>query len=702
MLATLLICIISYFIGAIPTGFWVGKLLKGIDIRTVGSGSTGATNVLRSVGKGPAIFVLVFDLCKGMLPVLLGIAACISKENPAPPPWHGQIFPLPDFLMLTAGSQDEKSPSHTYLMQFMIKNFIPATLGAIISMIGHSKSIFLNFQGGKSAATGLGTLTAMHPLCGVCTFIVFVSTIYVGRFVSLGSMLAAASGPFFMYYFTHGQLSFVIYNVIGSSYVIIRHKSNIQRLLAGTEPKIGQKVDTNKTPPPADADGQANSTQDSVQSSAQDDTPANHNGTPPAAGHNGAPPAGPGADQSDPPANPPSANPKTAGAILLLLALAFSPFQSAYSADDASAGNKRTSIAEAKKAKAKDSTPSSGEVFITAPPATITPEEANNIKLYKTDSPAVVNVTSSKVTPEMVMFGISPQASDTGSGSIISPDGYVLTNFHVINGASMVRVTLFDGTPFMATVVGTDPQNDLAVLKIDAGARKLSVIKFGDSSKLEVGRRIYAIGNPFGLDLTMTSGIISSVGRTLKTEAGHVIKGVLQVDAAINPGNSGGPLLDSQGNMVGVTTAILSKVQQSAGIGFAIPINVVKQIVPQLIAHGVVLRPDTGILQVRPIPGTGLMVVAIDPAGPAAEAGLKGPTVRKGKAGAFEFTQVDNSTADIIVGIDNQHVATVDDLLSYVETKKPGQVVTLNVLRQGTREVARIPLKLAETKLPNG
>jgi S1-C subfamily serine protease len=158
-------------------------------------------------------------------------------------------------------------------------------------------------------------------------------------------------------------------------------------------------------------------------------------------------------------------------------------------------------------------------------------------------------------------------------------------------------------------------------------------------------------------------------------------------------------MLDTQGNMVGVTTAILSRVGQSSGIGFAIPINVVKRIVPELIAHGQVLRPDTGILQVRPLPNNGgLMIVTMDPSGPAAEAGLKGPTIRKGQAGAFEFTQVDNSTADVIVGIDSQTVATVDDLLSYIETKKPGQVVTLNVLRQGSREISRIPVKLAETK----
>lgn len=647
MLASILICIVAYLLGSIPTGYWLGKLLKGIDIRTVGSGSTGATNVLRSVGKGPAVFVLVFDMFKGAFPVLLGIAA-------SEPPGH-QSIPLPDFLTL------QSDPSAAQ-MKFYIDHAILAGIAGILAMIGHSKSIFLGFQGGKSAATGLGTLAAMSPVAGACMFGVFVGTIAIGRFVSVGSMAAAFVGPFLMYYFTHGKMTFVIYNIIGSSYVIIRHQSNIKRLLAGTEPKIGQKADDKKVEDKKDEEKSEKKS-----------------------------------DQSK---------------IILLLALALSLGQTAGLAETSSKPHPQKSSTKGiiaaksgtdpKKSKS-DSASEFPEVFASAGPAPITPEEATNIKLYKNCSQAVVNVTSSKITPaEVIMYGISPDAgADTGSGSIISPDGYILTNYHVINGASMVRVTLHDGTQFMAKVVGTDPANDLAVLKIDAGARKLASIKLGDSSKLEVGRRIYTIGNPFGLDLTMTSGIISSVGRTLRTEAGHVIKGVLQTDAAINPGNSGGPLLDTQGNMIGVTTAILSKVQQSAGIGFAIPINIVKRIVPQLIAKGFVLRPDLGILRVRlsPTPsGTGLMVVATDPNGPSAQAGLKGPTVRRGQQGPFEVVQVDNSTADIIIGIDSQQVNSVDDLLSYVETKKPGQVVTLNVLRQG--QATRIPVKLAETKAP--
>ena len=650
MLAVLLICVFSYFLGAIPTGYCIGKWVKGIDIREVGSRSTGATNVARSVGFAWGVFVMVFDMLKGAVPVLLAIAVCDPQGH--------QSIPLPDCLSLTAGTDLPKwqvECARWYVLPFF---------AALIALIAHSKSIFLGFQGGKSAATGLGALAAMSPLAGLCMFTVFVVTILVGRYVSLGSIAAAAVGPFFMHLFTHGDKpSFVIFNIVGSSYVIIRHKTNIQRLLKGTERKIGEKAEEVKEEP-AGVDGKAEKF--------KEDSPKDGDG---------------------------KAN--SGLKILLALALSVSVFQSAGSAEKPQA--KKTAIAANANDKGSKSSPGkSGQdsakepnVFISAPPAPITADEATNIRVYKQDSKAVVNVTTVNVTPEAIMFGMTAP-SETGSGSIISPDGYILTNNHVVNNARMVRVSLFDGTSFAAKLVGVDPDNDLAVLKIDPGTRKLSVIKFGDSSRLEVGRRVFAIGNPFGLDLTMTSGIISSVGRTMRTENGRVIKGVIQTDAAINPGNSGGPLLDTQGNMIGVTTAILGKVQQSAGIGFAIPINVVKRIVPQLVAHGVVMRPNLGILKVT-VTDVGLMISALDLQGPAAEAGLRGPAVRRGRINGFDFMQVDNSAADVIVGIDSQRVSSVDDLLSYVETKKPGQVVTLNVLRQG--QVTRVPVKLAETKV---
>ncbi len=689
MLAATIICIFSYFMGAIPTGYWIGKVLKGIDIRKEGSCSTGATNVLRCVGKGPAVFVLIFDMFKGAFPVVLAIAASapISERFVDLPPW-----------LYLLGPEDKGGAFETAFAHYYI---LPAIV-AFIALLAHAKSIFLNFGGGKSAATGLGALAAMNPLAGLCMFIVFVSTIYIKKYVSLGSIAAAVSGPFLMHYFTHGtRPSFVIFNIVGSSYVILRHQANIKRLLNGTEPKIGKKARDAETQESQSISEDQSNPNEEKKSSEDNKTGEEKNMK---------------ADEKQK-----GDFKNTAGAIVLLLslsmgiasnvsasnttpaekpALAQEGKQSSWQAKSASikiAANSSTKKVKADKADTKNSNSSNEnlpDVFTSAPPAPVTAEEATNIRVYKTDSKAVVNVTTINTSPEAVMFGMT-SPSETGSGSIISTDGYILTNNHVVNGASMVRVSLFDGTTFQAKLVGTDPDNDLAVLKIEPGTRKLATIKFGDSSRLEVGRRVYAIGNPFGLDLTMTSGIISSVGRTMRTENGRVIKGVLQTDAAINPGNSGGPLLDTQGNMIGVTTAILGKVQQSAGIGFAIPINVVKRIVPQLIAHGVVLRPNLGILKVTPT-DVGLMITAIDPQGPAAEAGLHGPTVRRGKINGFDFVQVDNSSADTIIGVDSQRVASVDDLLSYVETKKPGQVVTLNVLRQG--QVTRLPVKLGDAK----
>lgn len=245
MLATIIICIFAYFLGAIPTGYWVGKVLKGIDIRTVGSCSTGATNVMRCVGKGPAVFVLIFDMLKGAFPVLLGIAA-------SDPP-GARLLPLPGWLCILGADGFSTNVPETIFANYYI---LPA-IAAMIALVGHSKSIFLGFGGGKSAATGLGALAAMNPYTGLCMFTVFVSTIYIKKYVSLGSILAAASGPFLMHYFTHGQRpSFVIFNIVGSSYVIIRHRANIGRLLKGTEPKFGQK---SKDPPAEDSSDTLNS-----------------------------------------------------------------------------------------------------------------------------------------------------------------------------------------------------------------------------------------------------------------------------------------------------------------------------------------------------------------------------------------------------------------------------------------------------------
>lgn len=324
------------------------------------------------------------------------------------------------------------------------------------------------------------------------------------------------------------------------------------------------------------------------------------------------------------------------------------------------------------------------------PAQQISPEEALNIKVYKATNRGVVNITSIG-SPEELYFNIMPHEG-SGSGSIISQDGYILTNNHVLAGNTNVRVTLWDGTNLAAAVVGTDPANDLAVIKIDPPPGvKLTVIPMGDSSRLEVGRRVLALGNPFGLDRTLTDGIVSSIGRTLRTESGRLVKGIIQTDAAINPGNSGGPLLDLSGQMVGINTAILSRAGQSAGIGFAIPVNIAKRIVPELIAHHAISRPDLGILMAQQL-DIGLRVVRLDPNGPAARAGISGPKVRVFQNGPFTIQSVDNASADIIVRVDERPVRTADDLLSYIDEKKAGEIVTLTVLRQG--RLIKIPVKL--------
>lgn len=342
-------------------------------------------------------------------------------------------------------------------------------------------------------------------------------------------------------------------------------------------------------------------------------------------------------------------------------------------------------LAEARKGA---SAPAGAITFSTPVSANLTPDEQVNVRVYKQANRGVVNIAP--VTDSDIFYNIEPQGG-MGSGSIISADGYILTNYHVIEQARQIRVTLYDGTMVQADLVGQDPSTDLAVIKIaPIPNKKLTVIPMGDSAHLEVGRRVFAIGNPFGLDRSMTTGIISSLSRTYQTENHRVLRGIIQTDAAINPGNSGGPLLDSAGQMIGITSAIFSKAGQSAGIGFAIPTSLAKKIVPELIAHHGISRPDIG-LQVMPTE-RGLFVVRVEPNSPAAEAGLSGPKLKQVTNGIIRWSIIDGNAADIIISIDNTPIHSEDDLLSYIEQKKPGQVVTLTVLRGG--KVMKVQVKL--------
>ncbi len=251
----------------------------------------------------------------------------------------------------------------------------------------------------------------------------------------------------------------------------------------------------------------------------------------------------------------------------------------------------------------------------------LTPDEQVNVLVYQNVNRSVVNIN---ITGERSFWGVTPEGE--GSGSVIDRQGHILTNFHVIDlepAPKQILVTLFDGSEYPAQIVGIDPATDVAVLKINAPAELLFPVVFGSSSNLLVGQRVFAIGNPFGFERTLTTGIISSLNRSLPTKrTARIIKSVIQIDAAMNPGNSGGPLLDTHGLMIGMNTAIATSTGGSEGVGFAIPINTIARVVPQLIQNHRVIRPESGVAQVR-LNDRGLLVEQLVPGGPAEKAGLK-------------------------------------------------------------------------------
>jgi S1-C subfamily serine protease len=320
------------------------------------------------------------------------------------------------------------------------------------------------------------------------------------------------------------------------------------------------------------------------------------------------------------------------------------------------------------------------------------PEEKTNIEIYQNVNRSVVNITS-RSGPSDEFLSMGQVREGTGSGSVLDKAGHVITNNHVVEGADQITVTLYDGSSHAAKLVGTDPNNDLAVLQLeDAPAEHLFPISWGDSTQLLVGMRVAAIGNPFGLERTFTTGVVSSLNRSLRTENGRIIRGVIQTDAAINPGNSGGPLLNHKGEMVGITTAIISRAGQSSGIGLAIPASMSHRIVDELIhSNGHLVRADAGILSVYET-DHGLLIARLVPNGPAARAGLRGPQeVRR-----FGYRAIDRSKADLITAVDGKPVRSLDDFLSYIESKKPGDKVTLTIVREG--KTMNVPVQLEETQ----
>jgi S1-C subfamily serine protease len=314
-----------------------------------------------------------------------------------------------------------------------------------------------------------------------------------------------------------------------------------------------------------------------------------------------------------------------------------------------------------------------------------TPEEQTNITVYEAVNRSVVNINT-KATVATGLLLIEMPSEGAGSGIVLDKQGHLLTNFHVVEGAKEIQVLLYDGSSHAATVVGFDPATDVAIIKVDAPADLLQPVAFGTSNDLRVGQRVFAIGNPFGLERTLTTGIISSLNRSLPTRTGRTIKSIIQTDAAINPGNSGGPLLDSTARLIGMNTAIASRTGQSAGVGFAIPVGTLARIVPQLIQRGRVIRPDAGISRVYQS-DAGLVVATLASGGPAERAGLRGFKVvrERRRQGPFmmEFERVDRSGADLIVAVGGQTVRTADDFLSAVESKNPGEQVLITVQREG-------------------
>jgi S1-C subfamily serine protease/Uma2 family endonuclease len=289
-------------------------------------------------------------------------------------------------------------------------------------------------------------------------------------------------------------------------------------------------------------------------------------------------------------------------------------------------------------------------------------------------------------------FPLATPREGSGSGSVLDKQGHVLTNYHVVEDARQIAVTLFDSTTHAARLVGSDPQNDLAVLKIDAPPQHLHPIAWGDSTKLLVGMRVFAIGNPFGLERTLTTGIVSSLNRSLRTENQRKIRGIIQTDAAINPG---GPLLNRRGEVIGITTAIVGRTGQSSGISLAIPASTARRVVDELIRHGRVIRPDCGIFSVYETE-RGRLIARLDPDGPAARAGLRGPQEQVVRRGGFIYRSVDRSKADLVVAAAGRPVKTLDDLLGYVESKKPGDTVVLRMVREGQR--MDVPVELEQTQ----
>jgi len=310
-------------------------------------------------------------------------------------------------------------------------------------------------------------------------------------------------------------------------------------------------------------------------------------------------------------------------------------------------------------------------------------DEQENIRIYERSSRAVVNISNIAVNYDFYYRAI-PAESGSGTGFLIKKSGIIVTNYHVVEGASKLVVTLADNSQWPGKLIGADPNNDLAIVRIQAPPESYDILKFSDSNDIVVGQKVLALGNPFGLRQTLTTGIISALGRTIAAKNGRKIEGIIQTDAAINPGNSGGPLLDSEGNVIGINTAIIGSAG-SVGIGFAVPSNTALRVLPDLMKYGYVRRPWLGI---EPIPTIylrrigidipdGLLIARLVEGASADQAGLRGAS-RTVKVGRYKVPW----GGDIITHINETPVFTMEDLAQQIETRKSGEEVTVRYIRQ--------------------
>jgi S1-C subfamily serine protease len=323
--------------------------------------------------------------------------------------------------------------------------------------------------------------------------------------------------------------------------------------------------------------------------------------------------------------------------------------------------------------------------------------ETENINIYKQASPAVANIVTRTV--EYDFFFNPVPVEGAGSGFLIDTDGHILTNYHVVQAAQTIEVTLGDQSRFKAKLIGADSRNDIALIKIDAKGRKLTPLQLGDSRNLLVGQRVLAIGNPFGFQSTLTTGIVSSLGRTVQTSESTFIDEAIQTDAAINRGNSGGPLLNSRGEVIGINSAIYAPTGTTAGIGFAIPINTARRVAEDLISQGRVRRATLGVEGRALWPGLaealhlsvekGILVERVTQGGPAAQAGIRGGT-KSVLAGLQEL----RIGGDVLVAVDGKEITSQMDLNLLLNRARPGDTITLTVFRDGKK--MDVPVKLGE------